>query len=623
MRCNRQNAIQALGLACLALLAPRLSSAQATRMQSDDRPRVARFSDQSASRFLAQATFGPTESSIEEVIAIGPGAWLEEQSRLPPTFHQPFADRWVEQSTQPFLELLGLSSLDDLRRDGALDGFDPQTLQFLEQSRQNLVRPARRFAWWQAAMSAPDQLRQRVAFALSEIFVVSDNVAELQRQPAALASYYDVLVKNALGSYRDLLREVTYHPVMGVYLSHLNNERSDPAIGRFADENYAREVMQLFSIGLWKLEQDGTPKIGADGQTIATYTNAEITEMAKIFTGLGPGQPRGRFGLRADLTYPMRMYDQYHEPGEKVLLDGYVVPAGQSGSEDLEDAIAMLVEHENTGPFISRRLIQRLVKSNPSPDYLARVSAVFADNGAGMRGDLGAVVRAILLDSEARDSHGESAGHLQEPWLRYVALLRAFDARSRSGLYLNVGQQVQQALLQHPLSAPSVFNFFSPDFRPNGPVAEAGLAAPEFQVTNTSTVVSMANLLGDLSFGRQAIQLPLRGLLCVEYIDTCYQAAQCRNDQCLRAVLDPVLQPAIQAMLAEYGITLDLSDEVAIAGDTAALVDRLDLLLAHGSMSAESRQALIGVLGDLPSPELRARLAVYLVALSPDAAVTN
>lgn len=600
-----------------------IASAQAIGPPSDQGRGLAGTSPAAAARFLAQASFGPNQQLIAEVASNGTGAWLAEQLKLPPSYHQPLVEQHIEEVTAPILELLGIPDLEALDRPGSLDGLDPETVQFLARNILSLVGPARRFAWWQTAMVAPDQLRQRVAFALSEIFVVSDNVAELGRQPAGLASYYDVLVRHALGNYRDLLREVTYHPAMGIYLSHLNNQRSDPEIGRFADENYAREVMQLFSIGLWKLHPDGTPVLGPNGQAVATYTNDQITEMAKIFTGLGPGGPRGRFGRRADLVYPMRMYEEFHEPGEKVLLDGFVVAAGQTGLQDVEDAITMLFEHQNTGPFIGRRLIQRLVKSNPSTDYLARVSAVFADNGAGVRGDLAAVVRAILLDREARQSEGESSGHLQEPWLRYVGLLRAFGAKSNSGTYLNVGEVAGQALSQHPLSAPSVFNFFSPDFRPNGPVAAAGLAAPEFQLTNTSTVVSLANLLNEIAFGAQAIQLPLRGLICLEALQSCYEAAQCRDDQCLRDVLEPVLQPAIQAVLEDFGVTLDVSDEIAIAGDAQALVDRLDLLLAHGSLSAESRQDLVSILDGVSSPEARARLGIYLVALSPDAAVTN
>jgi hypothetical protein len=182
---------------------------------------------------------------------------------------------------------------------------------------------------------------------------------------------------------------------------------------------------------------------------------------------------------------------------------------------------------------------------------------------------------------------------------------------------------MEEILLQHPLSAPSVFNFFSPDYRPNGPVAAAGLTAPEFQITNTSTVISMANFLNRIAFGDQAVQLPLRGLICVEKPAVCLEAAECRDDQCVRQVLLPILQPTIEAVIAKYGVTLDLSREIAIAGDASALVDRLALLLAHGALSPESRGSLVAALESIPSPEARARLGFYLVALSPDAAVTH
>ena len=462
-----------LGLPTLSTLLPALAlvstaaplAAQVQPVLGDADP--AEHRRQRAARFLQQSTFGPTPGLLTEVSQIGAAAFVDQQLQLPPTLHEPFVEALLAEVEAT------------LQDGGVLAQQPPEVRQQVIQLVSRYSTAAHRYAWWQAAMTGEDQIRQRVAFALSEIFVVSDELDFLERNPRALASYYDVLVRGALGNYRDLLLEVTLHPAMGIFLSHFNNARSDPDAGIFPDENYAREVMQLFSIGLDELHRDGTPKLDGQGERIPTYTNDEITELAKVFTGLGPGEPFGRFGGRTAGTLPMRMYEPFHEPGEKHLLNGFVIPAGQTGMQDVEAAVDNLFHHPNVAPFIVRRLIQRLVTSNPTPAYIDRVAAVFEDDGSGERGDLSAVVRAILLDPEARGGDldpliADHAGKLQEPWLRYVGLLRALGAESPSGLYLNLGDQARGALAQHPLGAPSASNFFSPASRPKGPAAAAG-----------------------------------------------------------------------------------------------------------------------------------------------------
>lgn len=495
-----------------------------------------------ASRFLAQATLGANWDEIHRTAEMGIEAWLAEQFDRPIGRHQPFLDQRIQ---------IGAEVSADHRR----------------------------WSWWKQVMHGPDPLRQRVALALSELFVVSDEVGSIRNNPQGLANYYDMLLTNAFGNYRDLLLDVTLHPVMGVYLSHLRNERSSG--GRFPDENYAREIMQLFSIGLFELEPDGSFVRDGSGDPIPTYDNDDITELAKIFTGLSFDSPEYDFRQgQENWTEPMRMYQAYHEPGPKFLLRGKLVPPGQSGMRDIEDAIDNLFQHSNVGPFVARRLIQRLVTSNPSPAYLERVAHVFADNGAGIRGDMEAVVRAILTDPEAREDSGAGGIHdgmLRESFLRRVHLARAFDAANLFSSYPIADQSAPSRFAQRPLSSPTVFNFFLPDYRPTGAIADAGLVAPEFQIVTAVTAISSANELRT-------------------------QVDRTMNN-------DP--NDALE-------VRLDLTHEIAVAADVRALVDRLDLLLLHGRMSGHMRQVLVQSLERLDDPELRTRMAVHLISISPE-----
>ncbi len=517
-----------------------------------------------SSRFAAQATLGADMEEIERIDRIGPEGWLDEQLALPASDH-----------------------LDELRRLQADYGVAGSQ----ETDRSPIFR---RFAWWNRVMGAPDLLRQRVALALSEIFVVSETMDLLFINPESVASYYDTLLEHAFGSYEELLLAVTLHPAMGAYLSHLNNDRSDVAAGRFPDENYAREVMQLFSIGLFELERDGTLLEDANGDPIPTYDNADITEFAKVFTGLGLQGPGASFGgYPGDRTLPMVMYESHHEPGVKKLLNGFEIPAGQTGMQDVRDAIGHLADHPNVGPFLAKRLIQRLVRSNPSPAYVERVAAVFDDDGRGQRGNLAAVVRAVLMDAEARrDPRDDEDGFLREPFLRWVSLLRAFDARSPSGEWLVDGGAVGFLLQQHPMASPSVFNFFQPDFAPNGPIKEAGLEAPEFQITTDASVIWLANLATFFSFSEPAFA-PDVALFRPGSIDA-----------------------------ADLPLALDLTDEQALAGDVDALLDRLDLLLTYGTLTPESRETIRTALLD-SDEALRVPMALHLILISPDYAVID
>lgn len=515
-----------------------------------------------ASRLGSRATFGADFDTILQIEAVGAEVWLEEQFSLPLSSHGSVVE-----------SLLAREAAGDFDEIAARENND------------NLAAVFGRIAWWHRTVTAEDQLRQRVAYALSQIFVISDEVNELLLSPFGTSNYYDMLLGNAFGNVRTLLRDVTLHPAMGIYLSHLNNARSDPDNGTFPDENFAREAMQLFSIGLFELNPDGTEKRSDTGQPIPTYDNNDIREFAKIYTGLSWGGANNRFGSdRYDFTQAMRMFDDFHEPGAKTLLNGTTVPAGQSGLADIDAAIDNLFMHPNIGPFLGKQLIQRLVTSNPSPAYVTRVSAAFDDNGSGVRGDLQSVLSAILLDPEAlaEPDPESNFGKLREPLLRYTAMLRQLGVSSPDGFYANAGFFVQQLLQQHPLSAPSVFNFYSPNHQPIGEIAQQGLVAPEFQITNSNSIVEISNLM------RFAV------------------VADLVNDQS-----DP---PFFKA-------TLDLDDFLPVADDPVALLDRLDTVFTYGTLSQDTRSAILELASLLDEPELRVRIAAYLLVISPDYAV--
>ncbi len=552
-----------------------------------------------AARFLIQAAFGPDQDSpgdedylpenLEPVMQLGIPGWIEDQFARPIGWLQPYVD-WVLPVANS-LELYG---------------------------------DVKNYSWWGRVMGSPklrpdaaetvqpDPLRQRMAFALSEIFVISDRLEDLGVEQRGMANYYDVLVKHAFGNFHDLLLEVALHPCMGMYLSHLGNKKADLAMRVYPDENFSREIMQLFTIGLWELNPDGTRKLDASGEPIPTYSNDDITELARVFTGLAFGGTNMNFGLHPrDFTKPMKMWDQHHDTGAKTLLGGLQLPArtaspghqGLAGMADVQAAVSNLFHHPNVGPFIGRQLIQRFVTSNPRPEYVARVAAAFANNGAGVRGDLKAVLRAILLDAEARDPSALSNpifGKLREPLLKFANFARAFNAASTSGHY--VLDQFTLDHLQDPFRAPSVFNFFQPAHSPAGPVADAGLVAPEFQIINASTAVAAPNhywnaILGDL-----------------------HRWGSGRRDYSVRLNLTQELAMVVPAAQ----VNQDVPNVAPF--DPDPLLRRLDMALTGGRLSKEQFQIIRETLERVPRPSWHwhrdyLRVAIYLIVTSPDFAV--
>src|SRR5205085_1841882 len=418
-----------------------------------------------------------------------------------------------------------------------------------------------------------DQLRQRVAFALSETLVVSINSAGLGNAPFALPAYYDVLVRDAFGNYRQLLEDITLNPAMGAYLNMLQNDKANPARGTSPNENYARELMQLFSIGLYNLNLDGSLTLSSSGFPIATYGQNEILGTAAVLTGWTYAQPGAAnpvfFPGAQDWRDPMINIASHHQTTAKTILNGVTLPANQTAAQDLKTMLDTIFNHPNVGPFICRQLIQRLVTSNPSPGYVYRVASAFDDNGHGVRGDLKAVVRAILLDYDARGPNktGQGAGKLKEPALRLTSLYRGLSNTPADGVY---SFWLADEFGQIPLFSPTVFNFFSPDYSAPGAIALAGLASPEFQITTETTVVEQAN--------------------------------------------------TIYAALFWQDIPLDLSFEETMAADPSALVDYLNRVFMSGAMSSEMRTVLTDTITKLPADDAEQRVlsALWLVLNSPE-----
>lgn len=515
--------------------------------------------------FLSRATFGPTAEEINALAASDDyKGWILEQFAVQPSYHL----EWMA---------------------ARLPG-----VPWVEQP--DVVHTAKKDAWWDIAVNGNDQLRQRVAFALSEIMVVSQ-FGPLINSPDGLASYYDILVEHAFGNFRDLLEDVTLHPMMGKYLSYHGNAKADPAKGNHPDENYAREVMQLFTIGLYQLNQDGSRINDAEtGLPLATYSQDDIREMARIFTGWTNDNGfffvgDGSISHHARIS-PMLAFEQYHDTGSKYIL-GTSFPAGQSAKQDQDSALDLLFNHPNVGPFIGRRLIQRLVTSNPSPSYIARVAAAFNNNGHGVRGDMKAVVQAILLDPEAmngEDAKPQDFGKVREPLLFITHLWRAFQAqnglhkrgRDNEFEYLCFGFQYARSFLQQnaPLESLTVFNYFSPEDT-TSQLKNEGLVAPEMAVLGIAGIHHIM-----LSFALETYTY-----------DT-------------------------------YNLTahLDMSEEVALLenGQFGELIERMDLLFLAGRMTAGMKTLLLTYLQTNiaeTEKDFLARNIVALVLISAEYAV--
>jgi uncharacterized protein (DUF1800 family) len=501
-----------------------------------------------AFQFLNQSTFGATQEEALAVIDRRYDVWIGDQMQMPASLQLPYL-----RSLAPPVP-------------------------------RGLLHADRVDVWFRNVVDGPDQLRQRVAFALSEIMVVSQ-LGALQESPYSVADYHDKLVQNAFGNYRDLIEIVTLHPAMGVYLSMLGNEKPNPALNIRPDENYARELLQLFSIGLVELNLDGTVKTDGQGQAIPTYNQSIIEGFAHVFTGWhyagAPGFEQARQNDN-NQTVPMQLYPEFHDIGDKLLLGNVTIPAGQTGNQDLAMALDNIFNHPNVGPFIATRLIQRLTASNPSPGYVARVASIFNNNGSGVRGDLGAVVRAVLLDEEARPSlHMEIDGKLKEPLLRLTQLWRAYDAQSQSGSFPLAPAYI--IFGQGPLQSPSVFNFFSPFFAPPGEIRNSGLVAPELQIATEYQNTFVTNYFFHLTFNwNSAAQNP-----------------------------------------GEDDVLIDISRELDVAANNDAIIDLVADKLLGGSMSNSLRAEIAGMLDRVRvafpgNAAAVAAEAIYFVVTSPE-----
>lgn len=535
---------QSLAVFCLLFVSHNLAFAE-------------QLSQQTAAQFLTRSTFGSTSESIKELADIGYQQWLQKQINQPPSFH-----------TRSVLEVIE-------PKEGDEEGF---------------AVDRRMETWWTISVTAKDQLRQRVAFALSQIFVISELNDDVGFYPQGVASYYDILISHAFGNYRELLEAITLSPSMGVYLSMLGNQKSDPEEGIRADENFAREIMQLFSIGLIQLNPDGSAQLSNDGKQIPSYTLDDIKNLARVFTGWTWKDAEGFYEYDVDPISPMQAFEEFHDTDKKIIVGNVVIPAGSKARDDLNQALDTLFNHPNVGPFIGKQLIQRLVTSNPHPDYVARVTEKFNDNGKGQRGDMGAVIKAILTDTEAHNGHlmyPQIFGKLREPILRMTHLWRAFKGRTTEQRlpYLYPADELAQA----PMRAPSVFNFYRPDYAPPGGLRNAAIKAPEFQITNESSILRLSNFLGD------SIHYRFKG---ANWVDT-------------------------------EEILLDLDVEIALAKKPQDLVKHLNLLLMSGQMPETMQQLLINHLNQIPydlddeDPPglLRALDAVFLVVASPQYAI--
>jgi uncharacterized protein (DUF1800 family) len=478
-----------------------------------------------ATRFLEQATWGPTPDAVAHLQQIGFDHWLEEEFAAAPS-DIPDAPPGTT----------GLRTLQD--------------------------------HFFVNALTGQDQLRQRVAFALGQIWVVSGVKINL---PQAMAPYLRLLTLDAFGSYYNLMRDVTLSPAMGHYLDMVNNDKPDAAAGKSADENYAREFLQLFTLGEILLNPDGTPALNADQQTVPAYSEQTVQNLARVFTGWtyppAPGAT-SRIHNPAYWDEPMVAFASNHDLGTKTLLRGLVLPAGQLPERDLEQALDNVFNHPNVGPFVARQLIEHLVTSNPSPAYIERVSAVFADDGMGMRGHLKAVVRAILLDPEARaddnsPAPGATGGHLREPVLFLTSLLRGLNATVAD---TNALAPYASQMGQNVYYPPSVFNYFSPNYR----LPHTALTAPEFQIYSSATAMIRANFVNTLVFGQVA------------------------------------------------GVTVDLGPLVQLTPNPTALLNGLDAAFLHGRMSADTRKTIGTAVAAASTGKLKAQTAVYLVAASPE-----
>lgn len=552
---------------------------------------------QSTARFLTQATFGPKPGEISSLTGTSASSWFAQQLAMEPTLVRPDFD--------------------------AYQGFTP------DNGESELFFGAPSFVFWKQAAQAPDQLRLRVAFALSQILVVSDTGGEILFDvPESMVGYQDILRAHAFGNYRDLLEAITFNPAMGEWLTYMGNQKAD-STGRVPDENYARELLQLFTVGLVELQPNGEPRL-QNGQPVELYNNQDVTGLARVFTGLDlAGLDRSVFpslvdavgeidDLGENFLRPMTYNDALHSEREKTFLNCSIA-AGTRTLDSITQALDCIMAHPNVGPFVSRQLIQRFTTSDPSPAYVERVAAAFDTGrfvlpdgrrvGDGRKGDLPSTLAAILFDDEAQVDPALSNpqfGKIREPVLRFTNWVRAFGVdASRPEYALDLSDTSNpMSLSQHPHRARSVFNFYRPGYvAPGTQSGELGMTVPELQIVNSTSTTGYINFMTFWTFGG---------------LDTLDQAE-------IEAELNELNIPFSRDELAQTWRP-DYSAEIAVANDATALLDRLDRTLVYSSLSGETRASIESAVNQIPLDDpgdqdaraLRAQLAVFLVMTSSD-----
>ncbi|MDF3013353.1 MAG: putative lipoprotein [Cellvibrio sp.] len=544
-----------------------------------------------AVRFLAQTTFGPTAKDIDHVISIGKTAWLDEQFNKPQTKHLVLLDKRFEQIG------LVVEPVKDNNEEGYLRDLQRSDI------------------WWEVALWGDDQLRQRVAYSLSQILVISNVSDVLYNDTRGIANYQDILATHAFGNYRDLLKAITLNPMMGEYLSMVRNEKTDTNRNIRPDENYARELMQLFSIGLVQLNLDGSARLDEQGNPIPTYDQTTVKELARVFTGWNMATIKMWWEWTesgASEILPMKSFDNYHDFNAKTLFGDKSIPANKTPEQDIDAALDIIFAHANVAPFISKQLIQRLVTSNPSPAYVTRVANVFNDNGKGVKGDMKAVVKAIVLDDEAQNGYKNSPatfGKLREPLLKKSHLWRAFKGTGTPTTLENSTATPPRIrfhgsgrlLGQRPYGSFSVFNFYRPDYQHPGEIKTANMNSPEFQILTESMIMSKASTLSNAIFWR----------------DTPHDW----------------LEPTIDGNWDVFSPRLHLDRERELTNNPADLLDHLNLIVMAGQMSQPMYDLILdhlnnnkvdptwGETGQMWQRDMLVYEALFLVMASPEYAV--
>ncbi|CAA0104604.1 Uncharacterised protein [BD1-7 clade bacterium] len=615
-----------------------------------------------ASIFLMQATLGADFKTIEQVSNLGIEHWLDDQLDqswdVDDSFLKKTSEVWRGGAgdkgfRQNFVQRFGESAINGEGNNPAIPykwyfrmAWWHRTLAKAGTAKATVVPMTGKPAITAKEANTQDLLRHRVAQALSEIIVVSEN-SNLENDAEGLASFYDLLYQHAFGSYRDLLEDVSLHPVMGVYLSHMNNQKADPARNIHPDENYAREIMQLFSIGLFELNPDGSRKKDASGKDIPTYDNDDIKVMARVFTGLkaskyqyewpsariddGDGNlvPIGSINGNTvtfndgvsksfkiipyvDMVSPMTMDEAFHDTDTKQLLNGHIqLPAGNAGIADIQQAVTGLVSHPSTAPFIALRLIQQLVTSNPTPAYVQAVAQAF-----GPQGNLKETIKVILsypltnpVTIPTSAGATDKAEKLKSPLLRITQILRAFKARNSTGQLWVTGDAVKQEVNQLPMGAPSVFNFYKPDFSPHGILSTADKVAPEFELHNSTASIKYVNYVYAMLFGKA---LPLVSTK----LGSSSTVPELNGDALLSSAND------------QNKLTFNFIEELTLAADRAThdqLIDRVSLVLT-GKTNLTIKDDIKSTIVNYNPSEPQQRLwivqsVVFLIAISPDFAV--